>query len=381
MTSQWNRRSLLKSGALAGLAGMAPPSLTPVQDPRSVATLPKVHIAENRIIRKVAGLRPFRRSGFVVRAESLGDKTVVHNYGHGGCGVTLSWGTAHMALKLALETPHRDAAVIGCGVIGLTTARMLQDHGFTVTIYSAALPPETTSNVAAGVFAVTEIADPDQLKGPFMPRLQEAVRFAHSYFQPLVGQSYGVRWVTFYMIGDEAPKQPPDFAVTPEIYPLTIYGPGKHPFPAKYAASFPTMIAETNVFLPRLLEEFVTRGGRIVVQPFASRAELSGLAEPLLLNCTGLGAKALFQDEELMPIKGQLTLLQPQAGIDYCYLDGQKFLYMFPRSDAIILGGSHESAVSTTDPNPAVATRIFEGNREIINGMRGVGRDAVRSNA
>jgi glycine/D-amino acid oxidase-like deaminating enzyme len=64
--------------------------------------------------------------------------------------VTLSWGTADMAAKLALATPHRKAAVIGCGVIGLTTARLLQDRGFEVAIYAADLPPHTTSDVAAG---------------------------------------------------------------------------------------------------------------------------------------------------------------------------------------------------------------------------------------
>lgn len=369
----WSRRSIIRAGALAALAGgvssrLAAAETTPAAPP--VVSLPKVDIAENRIIRKVAGLRPFRRSGFVVRAETLGDKTVIHNYGHGGCGVTLSWGTAHMALRLALETPHRRAAVIGCGVIGLTTARMLQDHGFAVTIYAAALPPDTTSNVAAGLFGVTEIADTDQLTGPFMPQLQEAVRFAHRYFQPFVGRDYGVDWLTFYMVGDEPQSQPPDFAVTPELYPLTTYGPGEHPFPTKYAASFPTMIAATHVFLPRLLDEFVLRGGTIVSRDFAARDELAGLSEPLLLNCTGLGAKALFGDDELVPIKGQLTLLRPQADIHYCYLDGPKFLYMFPRSDGIILGGSHEEGVATTEPDPLVADRIFAGHRRIIEGMR-----------
>jgi hypothetical protein len=372
--SVWDRRSLLKAGALAALAGAVPlsggqaQSSTPATRP--VATLPKVDIAENRIIKTVAGLRPFRRSGFVVRAETVGDKTVIHNYGHGGCGITLSWGTANMALGLALETPHREAAVLGCGVIGLTTARMLQDHGFTVTIYAASLPPDTTSNVAAGLFGVTEIADTDQLTGPFMPKLQEAVRFAHRYFQPFVGRDYGVDWLTFYLIGDEPQTQPPDFAVTPEIYPFTTYGPGEHPFPTKYAASFPTMIAATNIFLPRLVDEFVARGGTIVVRSFAAREELAGLGEPLLFNCTGLGAKALFGDDELMPIKGQLTLLRPQADIDYCYLNGPQFLYMFPRSDGIILGGSHEEGVATTDPDPAVAARIFDGHKAVIDGMR-----------
>ena len=373
-TSRLDRRSVLKGGAIAVLGSAVPVSLARAQDsvPASVpvTTLPKVDIAENRIIKEVAGLRPFRRSGFVLRAESFGDKTLIHNYGHGGCGVTLSWGTANMAVKLALATPHRAAAVIGAGVIGLTTARLLQDHGFTVTIYAAALPPDTTSNVAAGLFGVTEIADTDQLNGPFKPQLQEAVRFAHRYFQPFVGRDYGVDWLTFYLIGDEPQTQPPDFAVTPEIYPFTTYGPGEHPFPTKYAASFPTMIAATNIFLPRLVDEFVARGGKIEVKSFGSRAELGGLTEPLLVNCTGLGAKALFGDEELMPIKGQLTLLRPQADIDYCYLDGRNFVYMFPRSDGIILGGSHEEGVATTTPDPQVAARIFKEHSRIIAGMK-----------
>jgi D-amino-acid oxidase len=335
-----------------------------------IASLPKVDIAANRITRQVAGLRPFRPSGFVVRAEAFGDKTLIHNYGHGGCGVTLSWGTANMALKLALETPRREAAVIGCGVIGLTTARLFQDHGFAVKIYAAKLPPETTSNVAAGVFGVTAIADTDQLSGPFRGELQEASRFAHRYFQSFVGQPYGVHWFNFFMIGDEPPEQPPDFAVTPELYPLTVYGPGEHPFPTKYAASFPTMIAETNIFLVRLVEAFVARGGTIEVKSFAERAELGGLAEPLVVNCTGLGSKALFDDSELVPVKGQLSLLLPQANIDYCYLDGVNDLYMFPRADGIVLGGSHEHDVWTTTPNPQIAARIFEGHSRIIASMR-----------
>lgn len=370
----FDRRGFLKTGALA-LAGSAlhvsgAGAQVSVMARRPIETLPKVDIAANRITRQVAGLRPFRPSGFVVRREELGDKTIIHNYGHGGCGITLSWGTAKMALDLALATPHRRAAVLGCGVIGLTTARLLRDHGFDVAIYAKALPPDTTSNVAAGVFGTTSIADDDQLDGPFRSQLQEAVRFAHRYFQPFVGQSYGVRWIEFFMIGDDPPQQPPDFAVTPELFPLTVYEPGQHPFPTKYAASFPTLFAETNVFLPRLVDEFVARGGSITVRSFASRAEIADLAEPLVFNCTGLGAKELFGDPELIPIKGQLTLLLPQQTVDYCYIDGPNDLYMFPRSDGIILGGSHQHDVWSTDPDPQIAKEIFDGHRRIIDGMR-----------
>ena len=106
----------------------------------------------SRVIRTVAGLRPYRRSGFVVRAEPLGDKRLVHNYGHGGGGITLSWGSSKLATELGLQGHSGPVAVIGSGVMGLSTARLVQEAGFPVTIYAAALPPDTTSNIAGGQF-------------------------------------------------------------------------------------------------------------------------------------------------------------------------------------------------------------------------------------
>ena len=84
----------------------------------------------------------------------------------------------------------------------------------------------------------------------------------------------------------------------------------------------------------------------------------------------GLGAKALFGDDELTPVKGQLTLLLPQAEVNYAYLDGAADLYMFPRRDAVILGGSHQHGVGSTDPDDVQAMRILEGHRLIAAGMR-----------
>jgi hypothetical protein len=69
-------------------------------------------------------------------------------------------------------------------------------------------------------------------------------------------------------------------------------------------------------------------------------------------------------------VKGQLTLLLPQPEMNYAYLDGAADLYMFPRRDAVILGGSHEHGVWSTEPDDVQAMRIFEGHRLISAGMR-----------
>ena len=148
MAAMFARRQLL--GASAALALPACTATPRVQSATSGACLPPVRVSPERVIRTVAGLRPYRAQGFVVRAEALGIKKLVHNYGHGGAGITLSWGTSRLAVDLGLPGHHGPVAVSGAGVIGLSTARLLQEAGFAVTIYTNALPPDTTSNIAGG---------------------------------------------------------------------------------------------------------------------------------------------------------------------------------------------------------------------------------------
>src|SRR5687768_11551738 len=112
--------------------------------------LPPVKASMDRVIRTVAGLRPYRDSGFVVRADRIGETRLVHNYGHGGAGITLSWGSSKLAADLGLAGHSGPVAVIGSGILGLTTARLVQEAGFPVTIYARDLWPDTTSNVSGG---------------------------------------------------------------------------------------------------------------------------------------------------------------------------------------------------------------------------------------
>ena len=101
---------------------------------------------------------------------------------------------------------------------------------------------------------------------------------------------------------------------------------------------------------------------------FPDTQSIAALSEPLIVNCTGLGAATLFGDGDMLPIKGQLTVLMPQPGIDYLTI-GPGSLYTMPRQDGIILGGTFERGVSTLDPNTVETQRIVQGNRALFESM------------
>jgi D-amino-acid oxidase len=322
-----------------------------------------------RVIRHVAGLRPFRRTGFRVAAESWGDKTIVHNYGHGGGGISLSWGTAAMALELARATTHRKAAVIGCGAVGLATARLLQDAGFDVTIYARELPPDTTSNIAGAQWAPFTVADNAARTPEFDAQLVRASRFAFRYFQNLVGAKYGVWWRENYIITDRpSTSQPWERELIADLLPVTTLADGSHQFGARHVRRFLTMQIEPAPYLGAVISDFRLAGGKIVVRDFADRQAIAALAEPLVMNCTGLGAGKLFDDADVLPIKGQLTVLAPQPEVDYITL-GPSGLYMMPRQDGIVLGGTSERGEWSLEPNPVEVDRILRGHTALFESM------------
>jgi D-amino-acid oxidase len=337
---------------------------------RSIRHLAPVNVAADREIRTVVGLRPFRPSGFVVRAESLGDKVLVHNYGHGGGGVTLSWGTAYLAAELVRESGKTGtAAVIGCGVIGLATARTLQRRGFEVTIYAKDMPPETTSNIAGASWSPTSVIDEDHRTPAWDSQFERAARFSNRSFQLLAGDEYAVRWREQYNLGEFGYVDSWDHAMLHDLFPAARkLEQSENPFPAKHVHVENTMFIEPSIYLNTLVRDFYIAGGRIRRVTFTTPNQLATLSEPVIVNCTGLGARELFGDRELVPIKGQLTVLLPQAEVDYAMVG--MGLYMFPRRDGIVLGGTFERGVETLEPNAEAKQRVLAGHQRIFSSMR-----------
>jgi D-amino-acid oxidase len=336
-----------------------------------------VKVARERVIREVVGLRPYRSEGFVVAAERMGAKLLVHNYGHGGAGITLSWGTASLALDLArdfrpsrLPLRPRSFAVLGTGVNGLSTARLLQRHfQGPVTIYAKDLPPETTSNIAGGFWSPTSVFDAPQTTTQFMEQFHLACRISNKAFQSLAGAEYGVRWIdTLELQRSEAPFQR-QLAGGNDLYPqVEIHRDQEHYFGFPYVRQYSTMLIEPAIYLNALLRDFYIAGGKLVIKEFHSRSEIVRLPESVVFNCTGLGARALFGDEKLGPVRGQLEVLLPQPEIDYCYLGGGG--YMFPRHDGIILGGTFDHDDWSLTPNPEQAQEILDGHSEVMKGVK-----------
>jgi D-amino-acid oxidase len=380
-----NRRAFLQGAvriaAVGGVAGLfagcesrrihsPSPAFLPTLSGRPLAP---VHASADREIRTTVGLRPFRPSGFVVRAEKFDDTLVVHNYGHGGGGITLSWGTARLAVDLAIQGYSGTAAVLGCGAVGLATARLLQESGLRVVIYAQDLPPQTTSNMAGGQWFPYLVSDHRSRTGAFLTQFLSAARYAYGRYQTMIGTRYGVRWIRNYYLQHEPWQEDslhgfhsPLASMMPELRDLT---PREHPFAGyEYVRQFDTMLIEPPVYLAAMLEAFRIAGGTVVVRKMQQISDVTNLPEKLVFNCTGLGAKALFNDDELVPVKGQLTVLLPQPEIDYNVLHDD--LYMFPRTDGILLGGTHEEGVWSLEPNLEAKQRILAAHQNFFEQMR-----------
>lgn len=335
--------------------------------------LTRAEIHPDRRIRMAVGLRPFRRTGFRVEADRCGRKLVIHNYGHGGAGITLAWGTAKMAMDLLPPSPPHEVAVLGSGVIGLTTARLLQRANFSVTIYARDLPPETTSNIAGGYWAPVMNFDPGYASPSYGARLEKAARLSHRMYQNYVGDDYGVRWIKSYALsGDHSGEWSPTgvFQNFLDLFPdLRVIPPIESPFRHLHTRRFYSMLIEPPIYLNAMMRDFLLFGGRVEVREFQSMSEVDRMQEMLIFNCTGLGSQQLFGDQHLQPSRGQLSILLPQPGVNYA-THGPGEMYMYPRKDGLILGATHDFGNWDLNPDPVLDTRILLDHRRLMDNLR-----------
>jgi len=335
---RFSRRRLLL-GAGATLAAGALPSAVLAGSRSRYPGIQPIPISMDHITGVTVCTRPFRANGPRIDIERIGQQDVVHHYGHGGSGWSLSWGSGELASQLALGTGQRDIGVIGCGAIGLTTALQLQRMGASqVTIYARETPPDVRSSWATGGWTPdSRICLESGATPEFRQRWQRMARRSWHLYQGMLGLAgEPVGFVEAYSLSDKPPTasgEPEDaiapddgrprFAklareLIPEInFPAAEIDPSATPFVAPYVRRRPRLTFSIGILSRVLLAEFRSAGGRLVIDEFHSPADFGRLPHRTLVNATGYGARALLGDESLVPVKGQLARLMPAPGAFY----------------------------------------------------------------
>ncbi len=360
-----DRRRLLLGSAGAGLlglggcatAGAAGPAASPAAavpfGERYTPILP-VHARMDRLFDITVCLRPFRAQGPRLDAEQIGDTLVVHNYGHGGSGWSLSWGSGTVAVKKALANTPKEIAVVGCGAIGLTSAILALEAGAKVTVYAKDLLPDARSARATGSWTPDSRIALTDAAGPQFPVLwEEMARISFKRFRRYLGlPGSPVEWSDRYFLSD-----PPDAPPAPSV-PTPPKGPeldfasyanrirdlnpraeptpdGATPFPGHGVRRTSSMQFNVADYGHTLMADFLAMGGRFERREFHSLGELATLPQKVVINCPGYGARALCRDESVVPVRGQIAWLIPQPEVNYGVF--YKDVSMLSRRDGIVV--------------------------------------------
>ncbi len=351
----------------------------------AVRPLAPVRTGFDRIFKITVCTRPFRAIGPRIEAERVGDKLIVHNYGHGGSGWSLSWGSGTAALEVALagrDPSSTDIAVIGCGALGLTSAILAQRAGArTVTIYARAGHVASRSFNATGSWTpFSRVALKKDAPAAFHAQWEKMARTSWRYYQSFLGlPGSPVEFNDRYYLSDAHPAvaeqqkidadpigfvnyrgSVPDFTPRTEDLP-----PGSHPFPTQWARRRSEMMFNITAYSHQLTEEFLRNGGKIVTHEFHSPAEFAELPQPVILHSTGYAAKALFGDNSLTPVRGQIAWLIPQVEASYgLYIDN---LGVLSRRDGVVVQLSEKGEASGwNDPSETPDRReAEEGVRQL----------------
>ncbi|KPJ04380.1 PREDICTED: D-aspartate oxidase [Papilio xuthus] len=232
-------------------------------------------------------------------------------------------------------------AILGAGVVGMTVAKLLQDENrkFNITIIADSFKENTTSAVAAGIFRPGT-----SFSGPTVDITKKWINNSWYYWQDILKSSEapqaGLMSFSSYIFSKEHYTVTRNHLIE-DLVPiyravdkneLRICGEGW-----KYGSYFSTIKIGCERYLPWVERQFLEKGGKIMTSTVESFTSLPGKYD-LVFNCTGLGAKLLCNDYNLVPIRGQVIKVKAPWLKTAIY--GDYDTYIIPGFDGIAtLGG------------------------------------------
>jgi D-amino-acid oxidase len=241
----------------------------------------------------------------------------------------------------------QDVAVVGAGVIGLTSAIELLQAGHRVTIFTRELPAYTTSAVPAAIWFPYH-ARPEAGVNRWALSTRERLRLL--VHEP----SAGVRWVGFSRVWVDAPP-PVESWATPDDITWLDGDQLPRGFHYGYRMSVPLM--ENPTYMIYLETRFRALGGRFVEGEIGALTDIPATYRAVV-NCTGYGAKALCDDPELQPGRGVVVIAHKVASEHHLVHDerNETLMYVVSRANDCVMGGCDETSdVLATSMSEAAA--------------------------
>ncbi len=240
--------------------------------------------------------------------------------------------------------------VLGAGVSGLTTAVVLAETGRAVQVWAAALPPDTTSNVAAAFWYPYRTLPS---KRSVRWSVTSYRRFADLCAEPAAG-------VSMHRAFDFARHPLPRPWWGDAVQNLAAVEAGAGPEGFAHGWRFDAPVIDTRTYLPYLIDRLQAAGGRLQTRPVESFDDLP--AGETAVNCCGLGASTLCEDADLHPIRGQLVHVE-NPGLSEVLLDehdGGGIAYAVPRGDHVVLGGTAAEHDADLTARPGESEAILQ---------------------
>jgi D-amino-acid oxidase len=258
----------------------------------------------------------------------------------------------------------RDArvSVVGCGVIGLTTAIALQERGFAVRIVARDLPPRTTSDVPAALFHPYKVGPPERVRA-----------WARATRERLLDLAADPATGVVRLAGLEVSALPIEGEPWWREAAVSFRRARPEELPGWAAGGFAyqSLVVETPLHLPWLLDRFRKQGGEI---ERAAVGDLAAFARSgPVVHCGGLGARELARDPLVYASRGQLVHLEPfdLGRFLVCEWPDGALSYIVPRRDAVVVGGTAEDGVESLAVDPEATRGLLERAARLLPELAG----------